>query len=221
MMKIFDQLYGFMWESMTRNNCNTYLIDGPTRILIDPGHADLFDHVHKSLSELGMGIEDIGLVICTHGHPDHIEAVQLFGEEPALMTLHEDEWQLIKSMDAYLEAFDIRPDMITPDFFLGPGDFSVNGLGFEVIHTPGHSPGSVSLYWPDKKALFTGDVVFNGGLGRTDLPGGDGALLKESILRLSELDVEWVLPGHGEIISGANEVKLNFGQLETVWFNYI
>jgi len=90
-----------------------------------------------------------------------------------------------------------------------------------VLHTPGHSPGSVSLYWPEQKLLFTGDLIFKDGLGRTDLPGGDGNLLKESIKRLAGLDVEWVLPGHGDIISGAAEVKTNFDQLEQVWFNYI
>ncbi|MBW1754305.1 MAG: MBL fold metallo-hydrolase, partial [Deltaproteobacteria bacterium] len=50
-MKITDNVYGFIWQSTTANNCNTYLIDGPTRILIDPGHSSLFDHVHKGLNE--------------------------------------------------------------------------------------------------------------------------------------------------------------------------
>ena len=61
-----------------------------------------------------------------------------------------------------------------------------------------------------QKALFTGDLVFKKGLGRTDLPGGDGTLIKESIKRMSLLDIELLLSGHGEIISGANEVKSNF-----------
>jgi glyoxylase-like metal-dependent hydrolase (beta-lactamase superfamily II) len=69
--------------------------------------------------------------------------------------------------------------------------------------------------------LFTGDVVFKEGLGRTDLPGGDGAKLKASIKRLAELDVEWVLSGHGDPVSGEKEVKANFDQIEQFWFNYI
>ncbi|MDM8522901.1 MBL fold metallo-hydrolase [Desulfococcaceae bacterium HSG8] len=206
---------------MTKNNCNTYLIDGPTRVLIDPGHADLFDHVHKNLSELGIGLEDIGVVICTHAHPDHIEAVQLFDDEPALTAIHETDWQMIESMDEYVRAFGIRPEMIAPDFFLKEGELSINGIDFKIIHTPGHSPGSVSLYWPEQKALFTGDVVFREGLGRTDLPGGNGSILKESITRLSELDAEWILPGHGDIISGADDVRGNFDQLKQFWFGYI
>ena len=75
-MKIADNVYAFIWESMTANNCNTYLIDGPTRILIDPGHIDLFDHVRSGLEELKITLDDVGLIICTHGHPDHIESVQ-------------------------------------------------------------------------------------------------------------------------------------------------
>ncbi len=88
----------------------------------------------------------------------------------------------------------------------------------QVIHTPGHSPGSVSLYWHEKKALFTGDVVFKQGVGRTDLPGGNGEILKESIKRLSHLDVEEMLPGHGEIVSGGELVKTNFQEIERLWF---
>jgi len=220
-MQILDNIHAFLWESMTANNCNTYLIDGPTRVLIDPGHKNMFDHVRNGLAELDLGIEDIGLIICTHAHPDHIEAAELFKDAPALVALHEKEWDLVKSMEKQISAMGINLDSISPDFFLKEGDLSVNGLELQVIHTPGHSPGSVSLYWPQQKVLFTGDLIFNDALGRTDLPGGNGKLLKESIKGLSGLDVEWLLSGHGEIVSGAREVEENFRQVEQVWFNYI
>ena len=84
-----------------------------------------------------------------------------------------------------------------PDILLQEGDLNVGDLRFQVIHTPGHSPGSVCLYWSDKKVLFTGDVVFNQGVGRTDLPGGNGQKLKQSILTISRLDVDYLLSGHG------------------------
>jgi glyoxylase-like metal-dependent hydrolase (beta-lactamase superfamily II) len=64
-------------------------------------------------------------------------------------------------------------------------------------------------------------VIFSQGIGRTDLPGGDGSMLKESILRLSELDVEYVLPGHGEIISGRKAVQANFKGIKDYWFDYL
>jgi hydroxyacylglutathione hydrolase len=118
-------------------------------------------------------------------------------------------------------SFGIDIDTFSPDFFLKEGELSLDGLEMQVFLTPGHSPGSVCLYWPLQKALFTGDLVFKEGLGRTDLPGGDGALIKESILRMSRLDVELLLSGHGEIISGAPEVKSNFEQIEDFWFRYV
>lgn len=221
-MQVINNVHAFIWQSMSVNNCNTYLIDGPTRVLIDPGHRNLFDHVKKGLGEIGLTLEDIGLIVCTHGHPDHIEAAQLFKESHTLLTLHQKEWQFLKSMDQQIRAaIGINLDSISPDFFLNEGDISLNDIDLIVLHTPGHSPGSVSLYWPDQKLLFTGDLVFKEGLGRTDLPGGDSALLKESVKRLAELEVEWLLPGHGDIIDEAMDIKKNFNHLKQVWFNYI
>lgn len=63
LMKITENLHAFVWESMTTNNCNSYLIDGPTRVLIDPGHSRLFDHVELGLKQLGLTISDIGVII--------------------------------------------------------------------------------------------------------------------------------------------------------------
>lgn len=221
-MELMNRLHAFLWESMAANNCNAYLITGPTNILIDPGHIRLFKHVLNGLHQLGLALEDIGLVICTHAHPDHLEAVQLLKEQKALFTVHELEWALIKAMEGYISSpGQNRLDLFTPDFFLKEGDLKVGDLSLEVIHTPGHSPGSVSVYWPEKKALFTGDVIFQGSIGRTDLPGGNGAQLKESIRRLMEKDIEWILAGHGGIVSGAREVKMNFSQVENLFFNYI
>lgn len=204
---------------MTANNCNTYLIDGPTRVLIDPGHIDWFDHVVEGLEALKISLGDIGLIICTHGHPDHIEAVQLFKQTPALIALHMEEWEFIKSMDDYVKAaIGVSPDVVTPDLLLKEGGMSIHHFDIEVLHTPGHSPGSICLYWPNQKLLFTGDLVFKQGIGRTDLPGGNGSLIGESIKRLEALEVEWLLPGHGDIIEGAGEIKRSLGQLKHLWF---
>jgi len=221
-MKVVNNVHAFIWNSLISNNCNTYLIDGPTRILIDPGHIRLFDHVQKGFEELGMKIEDIGLVICTHAHPDHIEAVQLFKDTQALIAFHEKEWQLIKTMDSYLNSsFGINKNSLTPDFFLKEGELFIQGLKLKIFFTPGHSPGSISIYWPEQKVLFPGDLIFKEGIGRTDLPGGDSRLLKESIKRISELEIEELLPGHGEIIPNRDEVKANFDFIEQFWFPQI
>jgi len=219
-MKLADGLHVFVWNSISANNCNTYLIDGAAKILIDPGHFGLFDHVAGQLRDLDIRISDIDLVLATHAHPDHFEAVKHFKGQPARFAISLEDWRLIQWIGKHMgPAFD--PDAYTPDFFLGPGNLDAKGIELKVIPSPGHSPGSVALYWPACKALFCGDVLFRDGLGRTDLPGGDGPVLKQSIKELESYDSEFLLPGHGEIIQGAADVKLNFKRVEAVWFDYI
>jgi glyoxylase-like metal-dependent hydrolase (beta-lactamase superfamily II) len=219
-MKILENLHGFLWNSMSANNCNTYLIDGPMRLLIDPGHLHLFGHVEAGLRQLRLGIDDMDMVVATHCHPDHLEAAKLFKDRKASFAVNETDWGLAKEMGRYLGA-SLETDAWSPAFFLQEGDLVVKGMVFQVIHTPGHSPGSISLYWPEQKALFTGDVIFKDGLGRTDLPGGSGSTLKKSIRTLAGLDVECLLPGHGDVILGAEQVRMNFQRVERTWFAYI
>ena len=219
-MKLSDDLHMFPWNSMTANNCNTYFIDGDKRILIDPGHYHLFDHVRGQLSRLSLSPEDMDLVIITHGHPDHMEGVRVFQGTDALVAVSSHEMEFIQTVAPhYGEALGI-PDF-EPQILLQEGDLKVGSRTFEVIHTPGHSPGSICLYWPDRKVLFTGDVVFNQGIGRTDLPGGNGSELKESIRRISSLDVDYLLTGHGDVVTGKEAVKENFKIIESYWFAYL
>lgn len=213
-MKVFNGLHAFIWQDYTQNNCNTYLIEGSKNILIDPGHQHLFGHVEKGLNALNISLDRVDVVIATHGHPDHLEAVSFF-DKPTLFAMNLEEYQFISEFAG--DYFKI-PE---PDFFLKAGDLIVGDESFDVISTPGHSPGSICLYWRDKKVLFTGDVVFNQGIGRTDLPGGDGRALKDSIQRIKTLDVEHLLAGHGDIVAGKEAVQANFQEIEDYWFNYL
>jgi hydroxyacylglutathione hydrolase len=219
-MEIFDNLHAFLWLDPTANNCNAFLIDGDKKILLDPGHYHLFGHVRDDLSKLSLSPKDIDLVIITHGHPDHMEGVKLFAETSTLIALHTTEMDFIKKIAPhYGDALGISD--FEPQILLDEGDMRIGNLTLNVIHTPGHSPGSICLYWPDKKVLFTGDVVFNQGVGRTDLPGGNGKKLKESIKRISGLSVDYLLPGHGEIVSSHEQVNTNFKDIERYWFAYL
>jgi glyoxylase-like metal-dependent hydrolase (beta-lactamase superfamily II) len=94
------------------------------------------------------------------------------------------------------------------------GPLLINGVELQVYHTPGHSPGSICIYWPEKKTLVAGDVIFEQSFGRTDFPGGDSRKLIASIHKLSELDIECLLPGHMNMIMGEYAIKKNFEQVE-------
>nr|HID59616.1 MBL fold metallo-hydrolase [Desulfobacterales bacterium] len=218
-MKLFDSLHAFIWRDITANNCNTYLIDGPQKILVDPGHRHLFSHVRQGLADLNLSMDQIDLVILTHGHPDHMEAAQMFGK-PTLIAMSSEEYQFIEELAGPYGGAK-GADGIPPDFFLEEGELVVGDITLHVILTPGHTPGSICLYWPDYGVLFTGDVVFSQGIGRTDLPGGNGRLLKESIKRIASLEVEHILPGHGEIVSGRKLVESNFRMIESYWFSFL
>jgi hydroxyacylglutathione hydrolase len=213
-MKILDGLHAFIWTVNTQNNCNTYLIDGELKILIDPGHRHLFEYVRRNLAALNISPDQIDLAIVTHGHPDHLEAVEGLGKA-TMFAMNEEEHRFISELAG--KYFKI-PE---PLFFLREGDLTIGEHRFEVIATPGHSPGSICLYWPEKKALFTGDLVFRESIGRTDLPGGNGSMLKESVKRISQMDIDYLLCGHGEIVVGRKEVQANFQKIKDYWFDYL
>ena len=219
-MEVTDRVHAFIWDHPTANNANTYLITGPQTVLIDPGHEQLFGHVRDGLERLHLSPRDIDLVLITHGHPDHMEAVRIFLDTTTSVALHHDELGFLRTMGAhYGEAHRIA--RWEPEILLAEGDLQIGDLGLRVLHTPGHSPGSVCLYWPEQKILFSGDLVFAQGVGRTDLPGGDGETLKQSIRRIAALDVEILLPGHGGFLTGVPRIRENFKEIETFWFGYV
>ena len=148
-MKILDGLYGFIWQSPSENNCNSFFIDGAKKILIDPGHRHLFQHVKRGLAQIEATPEQIDVVLVTHGHPDHLEMVGSFG--PAT------QWAMSRiDYEFVMKYIGSRSDFPAPAFFLQEGDLVIGDKTFRVILTPGHSPGSICSVLAREKSPFYG-----------------------------------------------------------------
>jgi len=209
-MRLFNDFYVYPWTSYQENNCNTIFIDGPVPTLIDPGHSHLFNGVVEGMARDGKSADTIKLIVCTHGHPDHIEAIDHF-DNNVLRVISREEQKYLEDEGKELFLMSGCQAPKKPfQMFLKDGTFTLGGKAFQVIPTPGHSPGSVCLYWEKEKLLISGDTVFYMGVGRTDLPGGDMEALGQSIREISKLDIEYLIPGHGEMVKGAKSINRNF-----------
>ena len=218
-MKIAEDLCFYPWESYTENNCNSIVIGGSVKTMIDPGHAHLFPGLSDQMRADGVPPEQIGFVVYTHCHPDHMEAGQELARLGAKQALHAaDEEYLQKIGPEFYKSMGLAMPDIQIDVNLTEGELKLGDKTLHVYATPGHSPGHVCLYWPAYKVLITGDLIFAQGVGRTDFPGGSGKHLKESIVRMSQLDVEAVLPGHGPPIVGRKNVIRNYQVIKQTYF---
>lgn len=212
-MQVAPLVYFYPFTSSQENNCNSIIIDGPKKVLIDPGHKHLWPNLKRQIEEDGLTPQDLTLIIHTHCHPDHMEAGEIL----------EFNYGAIQSLSSVEAEFLNGPGQ---DFFpwmgldhpkgsigrlLTPGPLLLGDKTLQLYLCPGHTPGSLCLHWPEAKVLITGDVIFGRSVGRTDFPGGDHLALTTSIQKLSELpEVELLLPGHGPAIFGAEQVSANF-----------
>lgn len=138
------------------------------------------------------------LIVTTHGHWDHMGDNAAVAEHTgAAIAVHPDDRDRLLDPQPLFAPFPIPPCVPAVDLVEG-GEVRFGAVRLRVLHTPGHTEGSVCLYEPDRGLLFSGDTLFAGGWGRTDLPGGSEAAMAASIARLCELeDRVRVLPGHG------------------------
>jgi hydroxyacylglutathione hydrolase len=182
-----------------QQNC-TLIWDDATKVgaVVDPG-GDL-DRIEAAIRAQGVKVEKI---LLTHGHIDHAGGAAELKERLGVPVEgpHEADKFLLDSLPVAAESYGLEPARpITPDRWLNEGDsVTVGGLTFDILFVPGHSPGSVVFVSRDARFALVGDVVFQGSIGRTDLPGGNHEQLirgiKDKVLPLGD-DVAFI-PGHG------------------------
>jgi glyoxylase-like metal-dependent hydrolase (beta-lactamase superfamily II) len=221
-MKLKDEIYVYEWTNYFDNNCNSYYIGGEVQALIDPGLTRYLFDLLNQMSADGIKKENIRYIINTHSHPDHLQGSELFDPDTVKIALHQKELEFLKGVGGELYGlFGIAVPQMQVNFPLEEGDVTLGDQSFKIILAPGHSPGSIGLYWPTHKALFCGDVIFEQSVGRTDFPGGNGSLLKKSIISFSQLDLELLFPGHMGIVEGREKVQDNFDIVIQNIFPYI
>lgn len=178
---------------------NTFLLvtDAGHAVAIDPAaDASLYE---QALEQTGAMLTHI---LCTHGHYDHVGAVKQLKEK----------W----GCKVYLDPADAKGNSSLPmtesdSGYVDGGEIKVDELTFKTWHTPGHTPGSWVILCGDM--FFTGDTLFHGSIGRTDLPGGSMMQMEESLQKLLELpvpDKARVLPGHEAFSTMADEKRHNY-----------
>lgn len=198
-------IYGRGYDS------NIYVIKGKNPTIIDCGTGLYYKDVEKDIRNI-IEPSKIKQIILTHEHFDHCGGVKKIYETTnsnAKVMSHIDAADKIeRGESSFAEMLGGKMPKMHVDVKLKNDDIlTIGDESFKVLHTPGHTPGCICLYSKDSKSLISGDTVFPyGSFGRYDFPGGDAALLKQSIERLVKLDVENMYPGHESCVEGgANE----------------
>lgn len=178
-------------------NCHIFWQEENNRCLvIDPGYEP--ERVLETVDDLGLRVEAI---LLTHGHFDHVGGVREIAAET-------DCRVFLNSIDCAMPPMMTGGPLFYTDTYHGGETLHLAGLELQVLATPGHTPGSVCLICQDH--IFSGDTLFAMSCGRTDLPGGDGAQLTESLAKLNALSGNYFIhPGHGSSTCLRDEKKYN------------
>ncbi len=180
--------------------CNCSIIGDPVTkqaVVVDPGGSP--ERILRDAQQLGLTITHI---VHTHAHFDHfLAAGELKKATGAVLCLHQDDLELWKNLEMQCRLFGTAyvPAPL-PEYWLRDGErLAIGQLSLVALHTPGHTPGSMSFHLPDDKLVLAGDTLFRGSIGRTDLWGGDFDAIEQSIReRLYTLDdATAVVTGHG------------------------
>ena len=192
--------------------CNCSIIgDETTReaMIIDPG--DDIDDILALIAKHNLQVKQI---VITHAHIDHVGgAMKLRAATGAPILLNQNDYAQLKMLDVQAAWIGVAPPgNVEIDQSLAQADtVKAGSLAASVIHTPGHTEGSICLYFPEEKKLIAGDTLFAGSIGRTDLPGGSFEKIIRSLHQkvLALPDETLVIPGHGPLTTIGNERESN------------
>jgi hydroxyacylglutathione hydrolase len=207
--KVIELASGIYQLRGEKPGSHVYLIKGDTKnVLIDTGVTSKFPVLKRRLTELGLRVRDVNLIILTHEHYDHIGATAFF-HRTAVVAAHRLAANKLELQDEFvtLSKYRNQPSkLFWVDVWLEDG--SIVDLGnyeLQVIHTPGHTSGCICLYEPRAGLLFTGDTVFAGGTLSEIAVGGNVSDYVNSVRRLSNLKIKQFYPGHGRVSSTPDE----------------
>ncbi|MBN2066632.1 MAG: MBL fold metallo-hydrolase [Candidatus Thermoplasmatota archaeon] len=194
-------VYGQSYDS------NIYVVEGKHPTIIDCGTGLYHDTVAKQINSI-IDPHMITQIILTHEHYDHVGGIKklqgltgknatIFAHKYAANKIERGESMFARMLGGVMPKMPV-------DVHLDEGDtIAIGDEQSTVLYTPGHTPGSLCLYAKESNSLISGDTIFShGSFGRYDLPGGDGALLKQSIERVGKLEITNLYPGHEECIEG-------------------
>jgi hydroxyacylglutathione hydrolase len=194
-------------------DCNQFILKDPNSNsfdLVDAGNGVDFGRVYQEIAPY-IDPKRIRSIAITHEHLDHVNGLPLWQELGAkIITSPAVADKLARGHDPTSEMFGNKIPTLTVDAIVADGDnVSLGGENYEVLLTPGHSPGSTCFWGPKNGHLFTGDTVFaNGGIGRFDFPDGNVHELAESILRLEKLPAKVLHCGHGPCVEAGADACL-------------
>lgn len=221
MTQITEGVYFIKGQDEMIPDSHVYVVgklDSQDLSLIDAGLMGKGNYKIQSIQNMGIDLKAITRIIMTHTHLDHIGCLAEIREQIpwAELWVHDIEAGLLEEGDERtVYGMEMFQNMCMTQYNIKPGAFTfladrrlqgeenldIGGMTWEVLHIPGHSPGSIGLYNQSEKILIPGDVVYaDYAIGRFDLHGANGLELKDSLSQLADLEVDILLPGHNRIV---------------------